>query len=399
MPGVEAHSWKRSDMRPTQAGKLLREAEMNVGTALVPGTDRLSPWQYRAYRLQYAEFRSRRSASFPPRKPPMGNKGKGIAALVAAGVLYTASKAAEAPAAAPPPADRNFLQSATGVAGPKKDMTLRLVDEMRGDEGALKVVARRAYRHAYGASLQDGDYCGTLEQIFFDRSLRPGTSYRQDAVANLDLSKSEAPDGLVRVEETNKYTLVANLNNVPGRTFNHPLRMSSRFPIDKNAVVEALRQCALEITVGEKVVATLSDLPPDLSPQHLSGGLVVGNGVTVGYDGTHLDIKVAKEIPITSPETPIHIYERSFIEVGDTLYTLRYSQAAHRMSFHMGVERQYFTLDAVSVGPNSYWIGDDAKGYAKQQGWPEPGKRHFVDLRVDRWVVPGLVLAVHSRVN
>lgn len=121
------------------------------------------------------------------------------------------------------------------------------------------------------------------------------------------------------------------------------------------------------------------------------GGFVLSNEVTVRYDGMQLEIVIRTVVPISN-EKPVTIktYEKSFVSADDDFYALTFRQPVRNFDFYLNIDPKQFALQSAVAGPRFYWMGDDTRLYAEQEGWP--GKDHFYHLHVEKWVLPGLIL-------
>ncbi len=285
---------------------------------------------------------------------------------------------------------------AVGVSDPSKELVIKMLGQLNGDRSSLRDIARVAYARYYGQSTPSHDYCTSVEEILFDHALTPGHSYREGANTTISVRKSDAPDGMMLVEERNNFTLISNISE---GEFEYPLNIGTRFRIDRDGIIEMLRQCAYTVTVDSKTVLALPPIRQDYTIEKFEAeGFGSEDGaVMVTYDGTHLNIRGKKSILIKSPTTEVRIYEKSFTSIDDEYYALTYKEAVKGFDFKLQVEAKHSVLDSVVVGPKNYWRDDSVLEYAFQDGWPDKKKLHFVDLSVKKWVLPGLVLSAHWR--
>lgn len=285
---------------------------------------------------------------------------------------------------------------ATGSSELRKETALAWVRGDHTDAVALKEVARTAYTRSY-QSVGSAAYCEIVEQVLLDRCLAAGKAYRKGQVTNVSVTRSGAPPGLLAWEEITTYHLVPNLS---GGKVEFPFAAISQFRVPEGQLESVLRKCHFSVKADGTEIVSVS-LGNGISAEALRapGGFVSPDGaMRVEAKGNYVKVEIKALIPLPKKEgTAIRIYEKSFISDDETGYTLSCPEPVHGFSIKVDVESTYLQIDSVVPGPRRYWRGDDAEKYADQAGWPEPGKRHFYNLTVDRWVLPGLVLALQWR--
>jgi hypothetical protein len=280
----------------------------------------------------------------------------------------------------------------TGVVDLKKDFVVAWIKQLRGDSEELKEIARVAYLQAYGRTDESArDYGHNLERILLDRALGPGMTYRENAVTQVNIQKVGAAGDLISWEENTRYRLISNVANGP---FPYPLRTVSRFRISADLALAMLRRCEYRIDVDNQRIAEFTSVPDDLTLDQLRRpeGFVSGDGATtVRYNGTQLVIEIRRDVMISS-DTPVTIktYEKAFVSADDDSYVLTFRQPVRNFDFYLKIDPEQFALQSAVCGPRFYWMGDDTRLYAEQEGWPD--KSHFYHLHVEKWVLPGLIL-------
>ena len=282
---------------------------------------------------------------------------------------------------------------ATGSSDLRKETALAWVRSEAADAQALKEVARTAYARSYD-SAGSVDFCQVLESVVLERSMSAGTVFRSNQVTRVSLSRTGARAGLLGWEEDTSFDLIPNPSAGP---FSHTLKRGSRFAVSVADVLWVLRQSRYSISIEGDTRVQFS-LPEDITVEMLQrpGGYTSDDdNVRVFYNGTIIEIEVTAKLTLSSP-TPVKVqtYEKSFIRANDQFYALSCSEPVRNFNLSFNVERKHFRLDHAIVGPQRYWRGDDAIQYANQTGWPDPDKEHFCTVRVPRWVLPGLVLAM-----
>lgn len=184
--------------------------------------------------------------------------------------------------------------------------------------------------------------------------------------------------------------------NLAEGEFSYPLKYKSRFAMAPDQVLEALRRCEYSVKIDHREVVRMS-VPADVTLEQLrEPGYVSPDGsVRVKYDGQCVDLAVCKEVKLSrSDGVNVSTFERSYISADDRTYTLSCPHPVRKFQLYFSVDGQRFRIEDAAVGPQRYWNGDDAKTYAALEGWPDAGKDHFCNVTVDRWVLPGLVLAL-----
>lgn len=280
----------------------------------------------------------------------------------------------------------------TGVVDLKKEFVVAWIKQLKGDPEGLKEIARTAYLQAYGRSDESArDYSQNLESILLDRALDHGMTYRENAVTQVSIQKIGAPEDLISWEENTRYRLIANVANGP---FKYPLKTVSRFRIAPDLALPMLRRCEYQIEVDTTRIADFKGVPNDLTLDQLQApeGFVAEDGVTtVRYNGTQLVIEIRSEVTISSDKpVTIKTYEKSFVSADDNHYVLTFRQPVRNFDFYLNIDPKQFALESAVGGPRFYWMGDDTRLYAEQEGWPD--KKHFYHLHVEKWVLPGLIL-------
>ena len=327
-----------------------------------------------------------------------------ILALVLAGGLYIivgdllkttfGDRVAEAFAGLGETVDHGFKGIAqtvgTGVVDLKKEFVVAWIKQLKGDPKGLKEIARAAYLQAYGRTDESAaDYGQHLESILLDRTLDHGMTYRENAVTQVTIRRIEAPEDLISWEENTRYRLISNVANGP---FKYPLRIVSRFRIAPDLALPMLRRCEYRIEVDSAPYVDFAGVPDGVTLDRLQAPEgFSSDAMTVRYDGTQLEIRIRTDVPISS-EKPITIktYEKSFVSADDNSYALTYRQPVRNFDFYLNIDPKQFALESAVGGPRFYWMGDDTRMYAEQEGWPD--KDHFYHLHVEKWVLPGLIL-------